>query len=193
MAIKTVTTNKGSGVDYTPGWHEVTISNAQYGSYNGNRYLDIEFEGYPSTLNARVYEAVNKTTNEEFRIFKWFQYSNAGILEKLESADGKPIYKYDDEASLLNGMPINVLFYKERSKTDGKEYTRIWRDPAPTELEGEFQKFSDRDVVFLKGAAERGLANFNANKKQSNGSIPIGTTQEATIESAPATTAEIPF
>ena len=59
MAIKTVTGGVG-GADFTPGWKELIIKNAKYGTYNNNKYIDIWFEDYPENLNCRAYEAINK-------------------------------------------------------------------------------------------------------------------------------------
>ena len=44
--MRTLTVKKGSGTNYTIGWHTLTISNAKYGDYEGNKFLDIWFDGY---------------------------------------------------------------------------------------------------------------------------------------------------
>ena len=59
MAIRTMTVGSGTGADFSIGWKELVIKKAAYGDYNGNRYLDVWFEGYPDNLNCRVYEAIN--------------------------------------------------------------------------------------------------------------------------------------
>ena len=110
MAIKTVTVGSG-GSDYEAGWKQLTIKNAKYDNYNGNKFIDIWFDDYPDNMNARVYETINKTTKEEFRISSWFRFANAGILEVIDNGSGKPVVKYDDDVENLSGKEINVLFY----------------------------------------------------------------------------------
>ena len=162
MAIRTMTTSSGTGTDYSVGWKELVISKAEYGDYNGNKYLDIWFEGYPDNKNCRAYEAINTKTKEEFRISNWFRFSQSGIQEVLDDGSGKPIITYDDDAILLEGMPINVYLYKE------DEYTRIWREPAPLAGQGEHLTFTDKDVMYWKKSAENGLNRWN----DQNGSVP---------------------
>jgi len=162
MAIRTMTTGSGSSADFSTGWKELVINKAAYGDYNGKRYLDIWFEDYPDNFNCRVYEAVNRKTKEEFRISNWFRFSHAGIQEVLDDGTGKPIITYDDDASLLAGMPLNIYFYKE------DEYTRMWREPAPIAGEGEHLTFTDKDVNYWKRNAENGLKRWN----EQNGSAP---------------------
>ena len=150
MAIRTMTVGSGTGADYSIGWKDMLISKAEYGNYNGKKYLDIWFEDYPDNFNCRVYETINTKTKEEFRISSWFRFTQSGIQEVLDNGNGKPIITYDDDASLLAGMPINVYFYKE------DEYTRIWREPAPIAGEGEHLTFTEKDVEYWKRNAENG-------------------------------------
>ena len=90
MAIKTVTVGSG-GSDYEAGWKQLTVKNAKYDTYNGKKFMDVWFEDYPDNLNARVYETINKTTKEEFRISSWFRFANAGIQEVIDNGSGKPV------------------------------------------------------------------------------------------------------
>ena len=83
MAIKTMSHSSGNG-KWTEGWHTLTINDAKYGDWNGKRFLDIFFEGYPNTFNLRVYEAVNNETHEEFALAKLFKLANAGIIDKVK-------------------------------------------------------------------------------------------------------------
>ena len=62
MAIKTMSASSG-GSKFSEGWQEVTISKAEYGDWNGKKYLDLLFTDYPDNMNLRVYEVVNKKTN----------------------------------------------------------------------------------------------------------------------------------
>ena len=162
MAIRTMTTGSGSGADFSTGWKDLLIKKAEYGDYNGKRYLDIWFEDYPDNMKTRVWEAINPKTKEEFRISNWFRFSQSGIQEVLDDGTGKPIITYDDDAILLEGMPINVYLYKE------DEYTRIWREPAPLAGQGEHLTFTDKDVMYWKKSAENGLNRWN----DQNGSVP---------------------
>ena len=155
MAIRTMTAGSGSSADFSTGWKDLVIKKAAYGDYNGKRYLDVWFEDYPDNFNCRVYEAVNRKTKEEFRISNWFRFSQSGIQEVLDDGTGKPIITYDDDAILLEGMPINVYLYKE------DEYSRIWREPAPIVGEGEHLTFTDKDVSYWKRSAEGGLKRWN--------------------------------
>ena len=44
---RTLTINKTTSYpSLDPGWHTVTISEAEYGDWNGTKYIDIYFEGY---------------------------------------------------------------------------------------------------------------------------------------------------
>ena len=161
MAIRTMSTNSGTGADYSIGWKELVIKKATYGDYNGKKYLDIWFEDYPDNKNCRTYETINKKTKEEFRISNWFRFSHTGIQEVLDNGNGKPIITYDDDASLLAGMPINVYFYDKYSEKDDRNYAQIWREPAPIVGEGEHLTFTDKDVAYWKKSAENGLKKWN--------------------------------
>ena len=44
----------GSGTNYSAGWHELLVSKAEYGEWNGSKYLDVYFDEYPENLNMRV-------------------------------------------------------------------------------------------------------------------------------------------
>ena len=145
---RTMTINKGGGTDYEPGWKTITISRAAYGVYNDMQYLDVWFEGYPENLNARVY-AKKSTSGEEFAVGQVFRFANAGITGALDGTDGKVIIKMDDNPALLAGKEVNAYFYK-----DGK-YSRILKQFAPTEFQNAAEIFTDKDVEYWKGKAEK--------------------------------------
>ena len=168
MAVKTVTVGSG-GTDYDAGWKQLTIKKAKYDNYNGNKFIDIWFDDYPDNLNARVYETINKTTKEEFRISSWFRFANAGILEVIDNGSGKPVIKYDDDTENLVGKEINVLFYKE--KTGEGEYARVWREPAPTVMDTDELSYTDNDVSFWKTRSERSLNSWQAKDGQTETSV----------------------
>jgi len=188
MAIKTVTVG-GSTVDYDAGWKQLTIKNAKYDTYNGKKFIDIWFEDYPDNLNARVYETVNKTTKEEFRISNWFRFTNSGVQEVIDNGTGKPVITYDDDAGNLRGATVNVLFYKE--STANGEFARIWREPAPTVMETEKLSYTDKDVSFWKTRSERSLSQYQSMNGQSRTSVDA--ISHSISEGLPADTAKAPF
>lgn len=148
MAIKTMSHSTGNGT-WSEGWHELTIDAAEYGDWNGKRFLDVNFEGYPRNFNLRIYEAVNKETHEEFALAKFFKLSNTGIIDKIKSPNGKEAIQYDDDEKGLIGQKVNALFYK-----DG-EYTKISNRIAPVAQEGKILSYSIDDVNFWKGVSEK--------------------------------------
>ena len=181
MAVKTMPVSSGTG-QYNVGWHDLLITKAEYGEWtsdNGKtkKYVDLWFDGYSDSMNLRMYEVVNKETNEEFKIANLFRYANAGIINVLNDPTGKkPIIQYDDEATNLVGKRIHAYFYKEQ-KT-GKEYSRIFDTVAPVEQEGEHITWTADQVSALKASAEK---NFNRVHNSDN------TTNGTSFESTPVT------
>ena len=159
MAIKTMSAASGGGGLFSEGWHEVSVSKAEYGTYtapNGDqkRYLDMWFEDYPDNMNLRVYETFNKETKHEFAIENIFRYANAGIVSKLEDPTGKnPLLQYDDDEKGLVGKAINIFMYKE-TKT-GEGYSRILNRIAPVAQVGEHLSYTDKDVTGIKASCEK--------------------------------------
>lgn len=156
MAIKTMTHNSGGGT-WSEGWHQLTIEAAEYGDWNGTKFIELWFEGYPKTFKLRVYEAHNKETHEEFALAKLFKLANAGIIDKVKSPSGKEAIQYDDEASGLVGKQINGYFYK-----DG-EYVRVSDRIAPVVQQGNILSYTEDDVHFWKGVTEKYIASRNQN------------------------------
>jgi len=186
MAVKTMAKNTGTG-QYNAGWHELTISKATDGTWNDKRTIDLHFKDYAEHIRLRVFEAHNKTNNEEFKIANLFRFACAGIISVLNDPTGKnPVIQYDDEVTNLIDTRINVLFIKEVSTTNGKEYSRAF-DFAPVVQETEHITWTADDVERLKKNVEKQYSNFT--KVATNG---IGTT---TIDTTTTTTsdAEIPF
>ena len=185
MAVKTMQVSSQSG-KFDAGWHEVTISKAEDGTWTSQagvdkKYIDLYFEGYPENMNVRIFEVVNKETGEEFKIANLFRYANAGILGVLKDPTGtKPVIQYDDDPSSLVGKRINVFFYKEQ-KT-GKEYMRIFDTVAPVEQEGEHISWTGDQVSKLKASAEKNHARMIANT--------VANTMDTTTTEA---TNDIPF
>jgi len=162
MAIRTVTGGTGGSFDYSAGWKELTISNAKYGNHSGTKFIDIWFQDYPENLNVRAYAVVNKKTKEEFRIANWFKFSNSGIQEVIDNGSGKPVITYDDDPENLVGSKVNVFFYKVQKEIDGelREFARMWREPAPVEMDTDNMNFNEKDVTYWKGRAEKSYDTF---------------------------------
>tara|TARA_R110002020_G_scaffold298499_3_gene514374 strand:- start:673 stop:1206 length:534 start_codon:yes stop_codon:yes gene_type:complete len=153
MAIKTMSASTG-GSKFSEGWHEVKINKATYGDWNGKKYLDLLFTDYPDNMNLRVYEVINKTTNEEFKLANTFKYANAGIVGVLKDPNGKnPLIQYDDEPTGLVDKSINIYIYKERKTGEG--YSRIFDDIAPVAQVGDHLSFTPEQVGALKAGVEK--------------------------------------
>jgi hypothetical protein len=181
MTTRTMTINKGTGggTDYTPGWKELTISKADYGDYNGTKYLDVSFKGYPDNFTARIYTALDKN-GEEFAIGQVFRFANAGITGGLEGPNGTKIMKMDDDPINLEGKIVNGYFYK-----DGK-YSRVLKQFAPTVFENEVESFSEADVIYWKGRAE----NYYEKYVRKSGTSDFNSTPPVTTDTD---SADIPF
>ena len=105
--VRTLTVKTGGGSSFSTGWHTKLISKAEYGDYNGTKYLDVWFDDFPESLNMRVYEKKN-ATGEEFAIGNLFRYANAGITSALEGANNTKVIKLDDSPEALIGKNVNV-------------------------------------------------------------------------------------
>ena len=159
MAVKTMSAVGGDG-KFNDGWHELTITHAEYGVYKSpkgdKRYINLHFKGYPENMDLRIYEVVNKETKEEFKLSGLFKYANAGIMDYLKDPTGKkPVIQYDDEATNLVDKKINVLFYKE-TKT-GNNYTRMFESVAPVEQEGKYISYNADQVTSIQSGIEKNL------------------------------------
>jgi len=161
MAIKTMSASVG-GSSFEEGWHEVSISKAEYGIYeapNGDskNYLDVWFKDYPESMNLRVYEVFNKTTKEEFNVANIFKYACAGIVGVLKDPNGKhPIIQYDDDVNGLTSKSINIILYKDPKNP---KYNRILDRIAPIVQETEHLSYTSTDVDSIKKSAEKSLDN----------------------------------
>ena len=177
--MRTLTVKKGSGSNYATGWHTLTISNAKYGDYEGNKFLDVWFDGYGENFTMRVYEKIGKD-GEEFAIGQVFRFANAGITDGLDGPDGNVVVKIDDYTSNLKDRKLNVFFHK-----DG-EYTRALKQCAPTEFKNIIEEFHTGDVEYWQARAEKYYTDYVLNKEN-------GTTLDVTGNHSTAETAEIPF
>ena len=146
--VRTLTVKTGGGSSFSTGWHTKLINKAEYGDYNGTKYLDVWFDDFPESLNLRVYEKKN-ASGEEFAIGNLFRYANAGITSALEGANNTKVIKLDDSVEALIGKNLNVYVHK-----DGK-YSRVLNQAAPTEFENVVESFNADDVQFWKDRAEK--------------------------------------
>ena len=137
-----------SGTKFSSGWHTLEVVKAQYGDWNGTKYLDVWFKDYPDSINLRCYAKTGKD-GEEFAIGRLFRFANAGIMEVAKSDNGEAIVKLYDEADALIGKEMNVFFYK-----DG-DYYRILANSAPTVFENDLESFNEDDIAYWKGNAEK--------------------------------------
>ena len=186
MAVKTMVKNTGTG-QYNAGWHELTISKATDGTWNDKRIIDLNFKDYPDSMHYRVFEAHNKTTGEEFKIANLFRFACAGIISVLNDPTGKnPVIQYDDEVTNLVGTRINVLFIKEKSTKDDKEYSRVF-GLVPVVQETEHITWTADDVERLKKSVEKQYAMKTALTTNGIGTVNVDTTTTTTGD------AEIPF
>ena len=176
MAIKTMAANSGGGT-WSEGWHTLTISKAEYGDWNGKTFIDVWFEGYPDKFNIRTFSATNKETHEEFSISRLFKLANAGIIDKITSPNGKEAIQYDDDVEGLTGKVINVLFYKVQG--DDKEFIKASDRIAPVKQEGKIISYSDKDVEYYKGLAQKHYDDFLS--KQSSAPTKSESSSEANI------------
>ena len=145
--MRTLTIKSGNGnSSYEEGWHELTISKAEYKEWNGTKCIDVYFDSYPEYFNMRIYEKIG-TDGEEFAIGQLYRMANAGISSSLEGADGTKIVKLDDSAEALMGKRVNVYLYK-----DGK-YSKPLGKVAPVEFQNAVETFTAADVIYWKGKA----------------------------------------
>ena len=181
--MRTLTVKQGGGSLWTPGWHELTVSTAKYGDYNGSKFIELGFKDYPENFTLRVYAKVGKD-GEEFAIGNVFRFANAGINEVLEGTGGDKVVKLDDSAEQIVNKTLNVYFYK-----DG-EYTRAYSSVAPTVFDNAIDTFTERDVEYWKSKAETRFQNYTPGSASTNGTTAdFNTTPKATSTSD----AEVPF
>ncbi len=149
MAPIVVTQNTSSG-GYAEGWHDVEISKASRGDFNGSGYVDLWFKDYPETLKCRVWEARNKD-GEEFSVTNLIRYSNPDILEELPDKDGAAVAKLDDSNNALVGKKLQVLFYK-----NANGYTEVSQKVVPAApFENIIDKMTEQRIEGIKASAEK--------------------------------------
>ena len=186
MAVKTMKKNTGNG-QFNAGWHELTIDTATDGVWKDGqgvekRTIDLTFKDYPEGMRHRVFATHNKTTNEEFNIANLFRYACAGIISVLNDPTGKnPVLQYDDEVTNLVGTRVNAFFFKQKSTTDDKEYSRIF-DLAPVVQETEHITWKTDDVDSLKHSVEKRYTKKHVTNSNTVGTVNIDTTTNSTAD-----------
>jgi hypothetical protein len=174
--MRTLTVKKGGGSDYKTGWKTLTITNAKYGAWEGKKFLDVWFEGYPENFTMRVYEQIGKD-GEEFAIGQLFRFANAGITDGLDGPDGNIIVKIDDDTVHLTGKQVNIFFHK-----DG-EYSRALKQCAPTMFKNVIEEFTESDVEYWKKRAEKYYHEYIAKDNSSNGTAVFAETSDTEAQS----------
>ena len=186
MAVKTMKKNVGTG-QYTAGWHELTIKGAVDGTWTDSkgvekRTIDLTFEDYPEGMNHRVFAVHNTKTEEEFNIANLFRYACAGIISVLNDPTGKdPVIQYDDEATNLVGTRVNAFFFKQKSTTDGNEYSKVF-DLVPVVQETEHITWKVDDVDRLKHGVEKRYAKKHVTNNNVVGTVNVDTTTNSTAD-----------
>ena len=186
MAVKTMKKNMGTG-QFTAGWHELTIKTATDGTWTDSknvekRTIDLTFEDYPEGMNHRVFAVHNTKTEEEFNIANLFRYACAGIISVLNDPTGKdPVIQYDDEVTNLVGTRVNAFFFKQKSTTDGNEYSKVF-DLVPVVQETEHITWKVEDVDRLKHSVEKRYTKKHVTNNNVVGTINVDTTTNSTAD-----------
>ena len=167
-----VTKKEGGG--YSEGWKTVTISDASKGDFNGSKYIDLHFEGFPESVHCRIWETRNKD-GEEFSVSNMVRYSNPTVLEEMDK-DGTTAANLDDSPAGLKGKALQVLFYK---KANG--YSEISQKVAPAvPFQNIVDNFDDSRISRIKESAEK----YQIKRNEANGMASATITSEGT-ESEP--------
>ena len=165
---------KSSG-GYDEGWKTVTVSEAKKGDFNGSKYIDLFFDGYPETMKCRVWEARNKD-GQEFSVANMVRYSNPTVLEEMEK-DGTTAASLDDSPSGLKGKSLQVLFYK---KDNG--YSEISQKVAPaTPFQNIVDNFTEDRINRIKVSAEE----YQKRRAVANGTATETTTEVDSTDDIP--------
>ena len=98
------------------------------------------------------------------------------------------VFKINDEPGELEGHEINVLFFK-----DG-EYTRAYSSIAPTIFKNLAEEFTQSDVDYWKGRAERRFNEYSTGDMTTETPDVAPHHRNGTVESTNKTEeAELPF
>ena len=164
--MRTLTVRKTTGVTFDEGWHEVVMSKAVPGKYDGadgTKYLDVFFDGFPETLKLRVHEKFNKESKEEFAVLNLFRFSNSGIKEVPEGTDGNMTIGIEDEPENLIGNKVNVFFYKNK-----EGYTNVSEIIAPSIFKNDLEEFDEAGVERMKTSCGERIKRYLNNSPTEN-------------------------
>ena len=154
-----VVTKKEGG--YDEGWKTVTISEATKGDFNGSKYVDLHFEGYPDNLKCRVWEARSQD-GEEFSVSNMVRCLNPNVLEEMDK-DGTTAANLDDSPAGLKGKSLQVLFYR---KANG--YSDVSSRIAPAvPFQNIVDNFDENRITRMKESAEA----YQAKRNEANGIV----------------------
>ena len=124
--MRSLTVKKGSGTNYTTGWHTLTISNAKYGDWEGNKFLDIWFDF--------VFYTKNKVSGDD-REYLWItardeKYDHAkdrtGLLPPVMSQDYREVIAaakkkgFEGAKILVIGSPGSGKTYSLQTLVNGE-------------------------------------------------------------------------
>lgn len=143
-------TVKQNGYMLEEGWQVTTISRAEYGNWNGTKYIDVYFEDLPPTLNLRVYETFNRETGEEFALGNPFRFANAGIERVEIHGNGSRMVVIKDNPEVLVGKKLSLYLYQ-----DDSTYFRILPRIAPGEIfDNSLESICDKHIAYYRAKAE---------------------------------------
>ena len=192
MAVRTIGKTGGGGA-WNHGWHEITLKDAKYGTYNDDvKYVDMWFEEYPSTINLRVYEAKAKN-GEEFAIARLFKLANAGIIGEVAGSDGRKMIQFDDDAKNLKGCKLNVFFYKNE-----EGFFRVLNRVAPVKqgTKGvDTLVYTEDDVAYWKNVGQKHYEEWKKPSNSDNGMLSMNTDEikEVLTAKKQETSTDAPF
>jgi len=156
-----IVVTKKENVGYDEGWKTVIVSSAEKGDFNGSKYIDLRFEGYPETMHCRIWENRNKD-GEEFSVTNMVRYSNPTVLEEMDK-DGTTAANLDDSPAGLKGKSLQVLFYR---KENG--YSAISQKIAPAvPFQNIVDTFDENRISRIKDSAEA----YQAKRNEANGVV----------------------
>lgn len=139
-----------NGYNLKEGWQVSTISQAEFGDWEGIKYLDLYFHELPEQMNMRVWATHNKTTGEEFAIGNLFRFANAGLGEVALNGNGRKVVSIHDNPDVLIGKKLNIFLYR-----DDSGYFRILPRSAPAEpFENHLERMSELDIEYWKEQAQ---------------------------------------
>ena len=182
MAIRTMSASTGGGSKYSEGWHDATITKAEYGEWNNKKFLEVWFDGYGEYQTMKVWETISSKDNQEFAMARVFKYAQAGIISVLDDPTGKrPIIQFDDEASGLVGKSVSIYLYPD-PKND--KYNKISGECSPIPGAYEHMSFTEDVCNSIQAGATKRLQSYLA-KQANNVTVPVTVVESAVVATVP--------